>query len=102
MAVYAIGDIQGCYDSTSFTIEVNEDVRVFVPNAFSPNNDGNNDILVLYSPGDVQEVKAFRVFDRWGEKVFVSTSIDDCWDGTFNGKALNKVCQCNNKGISSL
>jgi gliding motility-associated-like protein len=29
------------------------------------------------------------VFDRWGEKVFVSTSVDACWDGTYKGKALN-------------
>jgi len=87
-------DIQGCFDSTSFTIEVNDAVRVFVPNAFSPNNDGNNDILILYSPGDVQEVKAFRVFDRWGEMVFEQQNFPPNypaygWDGKFQGQLMN-------------
>jgi gliding motility-associated-like protein/uncharacterized repeat protein (TIGR01451 family) len=87
-------DIQGCYDSTSFTVQVNDAVRVFVPNAFSPNNDGNNDILILYSPGDVQKVKVFRVFDRWGEMVFEQQNFAPNypaygWDGRFQGQLMN-------------
>lgn len=62
-------DILGCSDSTSFTITVEDDSRVFIPNAFSPNGDGNNDVLMIYSPYDVQEVKSFRIFSRWGELV---------------------------------
>lgn len=87
-------DIQGCSDSTSFTINVDEAVRVFVPNAFSPNGDGNNEVLVVYSPGDVQKVKAFRVFSRWGELVFEQQNFPPNfegygWDGTFRGAAMN-------------
>jgi len=87
-------DIQGCSDSTSFTIKVDEAVRVFVPNAFSPNGDGTNEVLIVYSPGDVQEVKAFRVFSRWGELVFEQRNFPPNfegygWDGTFRGAAMN-------------
>ncbi|CAA6829480.1 MAG: internalin, putative [uncultured Aureispira sp.] len=87
-------DVQGCSDSTAFTIKVDEAVRVFVPNAFSPDDDGHNDILMVYSPGDVQEVKAFRVFSRWGALVFEQQNFPPNfegygWDGRFRGTRMN-------------
>ncbi|MCH2023567.1 MAG: gliding motility-associated C-terminal domain-containing protein [Saprospiraceae bacterium] len=87
-------DIQGCYDTTSFSIEVIEETRVFIPNAFSPNNNGVNDILMIFSPGDVEKVKSFRIFDRWGEMVFNQNNFPPNtanygWDGSFRGKQLN-------------
>jgi gliding motility-associated-like protein/uncharacterized repeat protein (TIGR01451 family) len=87
-------DIQGCSDSTEFTIKVDEAVRVFVPNAFSPNGDGTNEVLIVYSPGDVQIVNAFRIFNRWGELVFEQSNFSPNlegygWDGTFRGKLMN-------------
>jgi gliding motility-associated-like protein len=63
-----------------------EDPFVFVPNAFSPNNDNNND--VLYVRGLYIEKVIFRVFDRWGEMVFESTDVSQGWDGTFRNKLL--------------
>lgn len=87
-------DISGCYDSVSFEVKVNDDIRVFIPNAFSPNEDGKNDILNIYSPGDVAQVKSFRIFDRWGEMVFEQTNFPPNhpaygWDGRFAGELLN-------------
>lgn len=55
-----------------------------VPTAFSPNNDGNNDFLFVYG-GQIQSL-SFDIYDRWGVNVFSTTSQDDGWDGTFNGK----------------
>lgn len=60
---------------------------VFVPSAFSPNKDGENDILYVRSA--IVEKMLFRVFDRWGELVFESTKPEMGWDGTFKGKALD-------------
>jgi len=60
---------------------------VYVPNAFSPNNDGNND--VLYVRGLFVEKMVFRVFDRWGEMVFESTDVNFGWDGRFKGRKLD-------------
>jgi gliding motility-associated-like protein len=57
-----------------------------VPNAFSPNNDNNND--VLYVRGLYIEKVIFRVFDRWGEMVFESVDVSQGWDGTFRNKLL--------------
>ncbi|MFM7758219.1 MAG: gliding motility-associated C-terminal domain-containing protein, partial [Crocinitomicaceae bacterium] len=63
-----------------------EDPYVFIPNAFSPNGDNEND--VLYVRGIWIEKMIFRIFDRWGELVFESTDVANGWDGTFRGKKL--------------
>jgi len=60
---------------------------VYVPNAFSPNGDKEND--VLFVRGQLIDGMIFRVFDRWGEMVFESTDRNYGWDGTFRGKALD-------------
>lgn len=62
------------------------DIRplIDIPNAFSPNGDGFNDIL--YARGAAIETMDLRIWNRWGELVFESTSLDHGWDGTYNGK----------------
>lgn len=64
-----------------------DDPYVFIPNAFTPNGDQNND--VLYVRGNFIEKMIFRVFDRWGEMVFESTEPTIGWDGTFRGKKMD-------------
>jgi gliding motility-associated-like protein len=60
---------------------------IFVPNAFSPNGDKENDLLFVR--GQLIEGMIFRVFDRWGEMVFESMDRMVGWDGTFKGKPLD-------------
>ncbi len=61
--------------------------ELFVPNVFSPNNDGRNDV---FRPRGTEPFGyMLRIYDRWGNKVFESEAIADGWDGTFNGKPLN-------------
>lgn len=66
-----------------------EEPYVYLPNAFSPNGDGNNDVYVLRSVF-VDRVNTFIIYDRWGEEVFNTTTIEGGmirgWDGTFKGK----------------
>ena len=57
--------------------------RVFVPNAFSPNDDGLNDSLVI--KGLFINQFHIRIYDRWGTRVFESNSLKDSWDGTYSG-----------------
>lgn len=64
-----------------------EDPYVFVPNAFTPNFDGEND--VLFVQGAMIEKMLFRIFDRWGALVFESESRHFGWDGTYKGKPLD-------------
>lgn len=58
-----------------------------VPSAFSPNNDGNND--VLYAVGKNVDNIIFIIYNRWGEKVFESKSLTEGWDGTYKGTNLS-------------
>ncbi len=86
-------DILGCYDTAYFKLEVIDKSSVYIPNAFSPNNDGNNDVLTVYAANDVARVKTFRIFDRWGELVFenknfLANSPSDGWDGRFNQQTM--------------
>lgn len=60
---------------------------LFVPNAFSPNGDSENDCLKVYS--NCLATVLFRVYSRWGELIYESVDIDGCWDGTNNGSNLN-------------
>jgi gliding motility-associated-like protein len=55
-----------------------------VPTGFSPNGDGAND--VLYVRGAAVETLSFKVYNRWGEKVFETDDINRGWDGSFKGK----------------
>jgi len=71
--------------SIDLTIESCESI-LFVPNIFSPNGDGQNDILFVRGEY-IQEI-IFRIYDRWGEKIFESNDINNGWDGNYKGKPL--------------
>lgn len=59
----------------------------FVPNAFTPNGDGNNDVFMVFGEG-IRSVD-LKVFNRWGEKVYESNNQFDGWDGTYKGAIQN-------------
>ncbi|MFH0895301.1 MAG: gliding motility-associated C-terminal domain-containing protein [Bacteroidota bacterium] len=62
--------------------------EVFIPNAFSPNNDGQNDLECVFG-NCITEIR-FAIFDRWGEKVFETTDPKvACWDGKYKGEFMN-------------
>jgi len=68
--------------SISNTVDVSKKVYVYIPNAFTPDGDGINDLFGAKGEG----IKEYRllIYDRWGEQVFKSESIDHQWDGTYN------------------
>jgi len=59
---------------------------VFLPDAFSPNNDGNNDELRVYS--NYLDQFELHIYNRWGEEVYVTYDPNFAWDGTYKGKEL--------------
>ena len=61
--------------------------NLFIPTAFSPNNDGNNDKLKVMGAGI--ESMTLEIFDQWGQKVFETSDQQIGWDGTFEGQLLN-------------
>ena len=77
----------GCTRSDSLCIHCNEVVcgapLFTIPNAFTPNGDGQNDRL-CFNPQDIVEFH-IAIFNRWGERVYESDDITQCWDGTYRG-----------------
>ncbi len=58
--------------------------QVYIPNSFTPNGDGVNDVLRVY--GNVIRGMQFIVFNQWGEKIFESNTLSNGWDGSYKGK----------------
>lgn len=85
-----VTDGLGCTATDMITIIVRQPVcdetDVFLPSAFSPNNDGINDILFVRS--NFIDAMEILIYDRWGEEVFASNDQNIGWDGTYKGKAL--------------
>jgi gliding motility-associated-like protein len=84
----------GCEATDRITIFVNKERQVFIPNVFSPNNDGINDVFFINAGPDVVSVKSFLVFNRWGESMMELFNFQPNdpvygWDGSHRGKALN-------------
>ncbi|GIV31323.1 MAG: hypothetical protein KatS3mg029_0674 [Saprospiraceae bacterium] len=84
----------GCTVSDEVSIVVKKVRRIYVPNAFSPNGDGINDILTVFAGPQVERVDLFLIFDRWGAKVFEAkdfspNTFDSGWDGRHLGKPLD-------------
>ncbi len=88
--VTIIDDATGCSITQEVTVFVRDVVcgepNIFFPNAFTPNGDGNND--VLFVRGNALDEVFFQIFNRWGELVFESNSQDIGWDGTFKGEVV--------------
>lgn len=84
----SITDGSGCTGSAQVTVIVEVEDIVGVPSAFSPNNDGVNDVLRVLGDG-IQSID-FKIYNRYGQLVFESNNQTDGWDGTFNGNRLNQ------------
>ena len=74
----------GCSSKSNAVIKVLKQLDL-MPNAFTPNGDGKNDVFRI-PPGYSIELDDFSVFDRWGNLVFTTKDISKGWDGTVNGK----------------
>ena len=81
-----VADKYGCEATALLQIIVNKDCKksvVYIPNAFSPNGDGNNDFFEVYATA--VNFYNLKIFNRWGEKKFESSSPLEKWDGTYKG-----------------
>jgi gliding motility-associated-like protein len=72
----------GCIDSVTGYVRINPEYRFFIPNTFTPNNDGLNDVFRPLLDGVVSF--EMQIFNRWGQLVFQSNNTEYGWDGTFN------------------
>jgi len=84
-------DSFGCVFTDTATIYIREvlceEPYIYIPNAFTPNNDQQNDMVFVRSA--VIKKIYFAIFDRWGEKVFETYDMNRGWDGKYKGNALD-------------
>lgn len=84
-----VTDDIGCADSAFVKVVVYKVLpTVFVPTAFTPNNDGLNDVVAPIMVG-IQKLNYFSIYNRWGELVFTTTQNKKGWDGTIGGRLQN-------------
>ena len=84
----------GCTATDEVTIQVIKNYPVYIPNAFSPNDDGLNDGFTAFAGPAADQIKVLKIFDRWGELVFDTQAIPHSqetlgWDGNFKGRPVN-------------
>jgi len=88
-----VTDANNCTDTSCVTVFVEPmdcSAEIYLPNAFSPNHDGENDMLQLYYV-NIACIKALKltIYDRWGEKVFETNDPAFTWSGIYKSKHLN-------------
>ena len=84
----------GCVDTDDITIIVSKERNIYIPNAFSPNLDGVNEVFMINAGSGVAIIKSFMVFNRWGETMFELYNFQPNdpvygWDGTHRNEVLN-------------
>ena len=87
-------DQNGCESEDRINITVRKNNGIYIPNAFSPNEDGTNDSFIVFANNSVQSIDRMIIHDRWGAQVFAKDNPEPGnhahgWDGTFRGRPLN-------------
>jgi gliding motility-associated-like protein len=88
--VLVAGNNWGCYDTTVATVYVEVGFNVYIPNAFSPNDNNLNEDWGPHGTGISDKEYELSVFDRWGEQIFRSTSFFERWDGTYRSQPVKE------------
>jgi gliding motility-associated-like protein len=78
----------GCMDTAIKKIDVRPDVSVYIPNAFTPDGNGRNDVFQPKGVGINEDKYRMEIFDRWGELIFTSNNFKTGWDGTVKGSSV--------------
>jgi gliding motility-associated-like protein len=89
-----VTDSNGCKGADDVTVMVKKKRRVFIPAAFSPNNDGINDVFYVFGGIEVARIESMQVFNRWGDEVFLKEDFppneeSEGWNGLHRGEVLN-------------
>ncbi len=82
---YVTGEEHGCVSPPDSIIVIMSESELIIPNAFTPNEDGLNDVFHILNP-IFYPVFSFDIFNRWGQKVFSTNDILQGWDGTLDAK----------------
>jgi gliding motility-associated-like protein len=86
--VYAMADDGICRDTATIFVDIDYNMTEFIPSAFTPNGDGKNDVFKVFNM-KFQRLLEFRVYNRWGEKLFETIDQSQGWDGNYKGQACD-------------
>ncbi len=75
----------GCVDTHEGVLRIGDEYNFYIPNSFTPNGDGLNDIFKVEAIGVDLNNFDMKVYDRWGQEVFATTDLASGWDGSING-----------------
>ncbi|MDQ3111851.1 MAG: PKD domain-containing protein, partial [Bacteroidota bacterium] len=81
----AVTSIDGCTDTTTKEICIGPDAVIYVPNAFTPNDDGTNEVFIPVSVGIDPDQFEMWIFDRWGNMIYYTDDLNQGWDGRVHG-----------------
>lgn len=84
-----VEDTVGCTEKTTMVeVVVVDDIKIAMPEVFTPNSDDVNDLLFVRG-WNIKELVYFKIFNRWGELIFETENINEGWDGTYKGEPQN-------------
>jgi large repetitive protein len=90
-ALLTVTSPDGCQDTVSHVVCVEPDVSIYVPNAFTPNEDGTNEIFLPITLGMDPDKFEMWIYDRWGNLIFYTDDINEGWNGKVQGG--NEIAQ---------
>jgi gliding motility-associated-like protein len=79
--ILVVKDGNGCIDTAEYRVLVCNDEEVHIPNAFTPNGDGSNDLFRVVPTEGAEVIRSLLVFNRWGQKVYEGSGVNAQWDG---------------------
>ncbi len=85
---FVVANILGCTDTLRTVVDVGDEFLVWIPNAFTPNSEGENETFFVSGNDISSEEYLLRIFDRWGQEVFSTADPTAHWDGTSGGDVL--------------
>lgn len=84
--ILTVADSTGCSATVTYRVLLCNLDKLIIPNAFTPNDDGVNDVFRVVPSENFAEVHSLTIFNRWGQKVWEGSGIDAQWDGKIDGK----------------
>jgi gliding motility-associated-like protein len=89
-------DSLGCTATDTLFFKLQDKYEVYIPNVFTPNNDGLNDLFTAYGGASAKNIRLMRIFDRWGELIYEGKDLPvggtrsrETWNGSFKEQPLN-------------
>jgi gliding motility-associated-like protein len=91
--ILKVTDINGCQDTVHGYVIIDVDFEIWIPNAFTPNEDGRNDLWKPKAVGYSEEDYLLQIYDRWGKKIFETTDFHKYWDASLNNSKVENTTQ---------